>query len=65
MLSLWIKSRTTNIELWQLLQKTIGTFLSKKDTVAQLQLKLLPLTVVLKDFMYTFERVKRTEERNA
>ncbi len=65
MLSLWIKSRTTNIELWQLLQKTIGTFLSKKDTVAQLQLKILPLTVVLKDFMYTFERVKRTEERNA
>lgn len=65
MLSLWIKSRTTNIELWQLLQKTIGAFLSKKDTVAQLQLKLLPLTVVLKDFMYTFERVKRTEERNA
>jgi hypothetical protein len=65
MLSLWIKSKTTNTEMWQLLHKTIGAFLSKKDTVAQLQIKILPLTVVLKDFMYTFERLKRTEERNA
>lgn len=41
------------------------TFLSKKETVAQLQIKILPLTNVLKDYMYTFERAKRTEERNA
>lgn len=62
-LFLWIKTKTLDLEMWNALQSRLETFFHRKDTIAQIKIKLVQLTLVLTNFMYTFEAHNKYEDK--
>lgn len=62
-LFLWIKTKTTEPTIWNALQERITTFFHRKDTIIQCKIKLVQMTLIISEFLYTFEEYNKYEEK--
>lgn len=62
-LFLWIKTKTLDQTMWNALQSHLESFFHRKDTIAQCKIKLIQMTLVLTNFMYSFDAFNKSEEK--
>jgi hypothetical protein len=63
LLLLWINARVTDPNLWRALQERLRTFFHRKDAIVQCKFKLIQLTLVLENFMFTFDAYNKYEAK--
>lgn len=61
LLMLWINARVTDPGLWRALQERLRTFFHRKDAILQCKFKLIQLTLVLENFMFSFDAFNKYE----
>lgn len=61
LLMLWINARVTDPNLWRALQERLRTFFHRKDAILQCKFKLIQLTLVLENFMFSFDAYNKYE----
>jgi len=65
LLLLWINARVTDPNLWRALQERLRTFFHRKDAIAQCKFKLIQLTLVLENFMFSFDAHNKYEAKKS
>lgn len=61
LLMLWVNARVTDPNLWRALQERLRTFFHRKDAILQCKFKLIQLTLVLENFMFSFDAYNKYE----
>ena len=65
LLLLWINARVTDPNLWRALQERLRTFFHRKDAIVQCKYKLIQLTLVIENFMFSFDAYNKYEAKKS
>jgi hypothetical protein len=60
---IWIRAKTVGPRMWALLHERIRAWFHRRDTIPQIKLKLIQMTLVLQNYLFTFEAWDRYMEK--